>query len=97
MNALQGFEWLAYLSFFAAAWLRTFRLIDGAQALGCVALAALALLVRGLVELNKGIEAGKKAEQERLRLESYLAQSRDIQNITNVMMDTKEGKRSNGL
>jgi hypothetical protein len=63
MSALQGFEWLAYLSFFAAAWLRTFRLIDGAQAIACGILAGIVLTVRAFVELNNSNKAMKEAER----------------------------------
>lgn len=63
MSALQGFEWLAYLSFFAAAWLRTFGLIDGWQAFACGVLAGIVLVVRLSVEVGKKQVAMKEAKE----------------------------------
>jgi hypothetical protein len=72
MTALQGFEWLAYLSFFAMAWLGEFGLIDGKQAAACGVLAGLVLVVRLSVEVGKKQEAAKEAK-DRAELAAFSA------------------------
>jgi hypothetical protein len=72
MTALQGFEWLAYLSFFAAAWLRTFGLMDGWQAFACGVLAGIVLVARLYVEVGKKQAAAKEAK-DRAELAAFSA------------------------
>lgn len=89
MTALQGFEWLAYLSFFAAAWLRTFGLMDGWQAFACGVLAGLVLIVRAYFEMEK-----KRMEEKEIkeRGERIVASAKVYQDLADEIRKMRESR-----